>query len=233
MTSQYQMQFPFMTQKEIHDWEARYIEDQSKKRQHQEQAVIDIKKVVKTRQTPDTPGGYLRTAELRTMAQWKSHYLPSKIDNNPPGLIEDVTREVFSLNDDWKKLKKLTSVCGGLYGVRQSVASVILHLYDRKKYPILDHHALRSVGIKEEYVKGPEYPFWQEYVDLCRAEAERYDVSMRTLDRALYKFSESGAAFALKIMADETLFLELARRGYDLSSLRENDDPTAEIVKIG
>ena len=34
--------------------------------------------------------------------------------------------------------------------------------------------------------------------------------------------------------ADETLFLELALRGYDLSRpLRENDETTAEIVKIG
>ena len=38
---------------------------------------------------------------------------------------------------------------------------------------------------------------------------------------------------SLKKEADETLFLELAHRGYDLSSLRENDKPnTAEIVKI-
>jgi hypothetical protein len=40
---------------------------------------------------------------------------------------------------------------------------------------------------------------------------------------------------SLKKEADETLFLELALRGYDLSSLRENTetDTHAEIVKIG
>ena len=41
---------------------------------------------------------------------------------------------------------------------------------------------------------------------------------------------------SLKKEADETLFLELALRGYDLASLRENtetDETTAEIVKIG
>ena len=39
----------------------------------------------------------------------------------------------------------------------------------------------------------------------------------------------------LKQTADETLLLELALRGYDLSSLRENTetDTHAEIVKIG
>ena len=37
---------------------------------------------------------------------------------------------------------------------------------------------------------------------------------------------------SLKKEADETLFLELALRGYDLSRLRDNET-TAEIVKIG
>ena len=36
----------------------------------------------------------------------------------------------------------------------------------------------------------------------------------------------------LKETADETLFLELALRGYDLSRLRNDDETTAEIVKI-
>ena len=36
----------------------------------------------------------------------------------------------------------------------------------------------------------------------------------------------------LKSTADETLFLELALRGYDLSRLRD-DEGTGEVVKIG
>ncbi|MDE0636661.1 MAG: hypothetical protein OXI43_12550 [Candidatus Poribacteria bacterium] len=236
MASEYEMHFPFTTQKEILDWEARYIEDQSEKRQHQEQAVIDIEKAVNARKTLNTPGGYLLTDELQDMGKWKHRALPSIMDNNRPEHVEKITAEAFSPGDDWEKLKKLISYYGGLQGVRQSVASVILHLYDPKKYPILDEHALRSVGIKEKYVHGPEYPFWQEYVNLCRAEAEHYDVSMRTLDRALYKYSEGGGVFTLKIIADETLFLELERRGYDLSKLRDLDETqthTSESVKIG
>lgn len=38
-------------------------------------------------------------------------------------------------------------------------------------------------------------------------------------------------ASSLKKEADETLFLELARRGYDLSKLRDNPT-TAEILKV-
>lgn len=217
MVSEYEMQFPFTTRKEIIDWAAHYIQDLSKKDRCQEQTVIDIKEKVKSRQTSETPGGYLLTAELKEMGHWKHYTLLSKMDKNPPGHIEKITAEAFSPDDDWEKLKKLISYYGGLHGVRESVASVILHLYDPKKYPILDKHALRSIGIDCNKVEYDE-KFWQEYVNFCRAEAERYDVSMRTLDRALYKYSQSGGVSVLKIIADETLFLELKRRGYDLPS---------------
>ena len=48
-----------------------------------------------------------------------------------------------------------------------------------------------------------------------------------------YELQNGILGSALKKEANETLFLELALRGYDLSSLRENTDATAEIVKIG
>ena len=188
MTSQYEMQFPFTTQREILHWEACYIEGQSERHQRQEQAVIDIKENVQSRETSETPGGYLLTSELREMARWKHRALPSHIDNNPPGHVEPITAAAFCLDDDWEKLKKLKEI----YGVRESVASVILHLYDECDYPILDVHALRSIEIDNKEVNY-DAPFWRKYVNSCREKAERYDVSMRALDRALYKYSQSGA----------------------------------------
>ena len=65
MTSEYEMQFPFTTKKEILDWEARYLKNQSERRQHQEQAVIDLKEKVETRKTPETPEGYLSQLNSR------------------------------------------------------------------------------------------------------------------------------------------------------------------------
>lgn len=58
-----------------------------------------------------------------------------------------------------------------------------------------------------------------------------HGVCMRTLDRALYRFSQSGAAFALKTITDEMLFLELALRGYDLSKLLD-EETAGKIVKL-
>ena len=107
MTSQYKTQFPFTTQKEILDWEARYLKNLSERSRDREQAVIDLKEKVETRKTPETPQGHLSQSELRQMAKWKDRFVPSKIDKNPQGLIEKITGEAFSLNDDWEKIKKL------------------------------------------------------------------------------------------------------------------------------
>ena len=226
MTSQYEMQFPFTTQKEILHWEARYLKNLSERSRDREQAVIALKEKVETRKTPETPQGYLNQSELRQMAKWKDRFIPSKIDKNPPGVIEKITGEAFGVNDDWEKIKKLKEI----YGIAASVASVILHLYDPKKYPILDVHALRTIGVDNKKVNYDE-PFWRKYVKFCCEKADCHDVCMRTLDRALYKFSQSGAAFALKAITPEMMFLELERRGYNLDSPRENKT-TAEIVKI-
>ena len=210
MQSAHIMQLPFTTREEILDWEARYLKKQSKNRQVLEAAVIGFRENVSER-------GYLRKVELRQIGQWKDHRLPSKLDPNPPGRIEHVTRAAFRLNDDWEKLKKLTDIDG----IGESVASVILHLYDPdpKKYPILDKHALRSIGIDSRKVKYDE-PFWRKYVNFCSAEAKHYDVEMRTLDRALYKLSKDDAPTILKIMPEEMLLTELARRGYNLPSIK-------------
>lgn len=217
MPTERKMLFPFTNQKEILDWADRYTEDQKPKRKQKEKDVIKIRKNVKARQTHETPGGYLTKCELMKMGGWKRHTLPSLIKDNPDGNVEKITAEVFRPGDDWEKLEKLTD----MVGVRESVGSVILHLYDDGDYdyPILDKHALRSIGIDHRKVKY-DAPFWRKYIKFCQAKAKCHGVCMRTLDRALYKFSQSGAAFALKTITDEMLLLELKRRGYDLSSLR-------------
>ena len=232
MTAENEMLFPFTNQKEILDWATRYTKDQSPKRQSQEADVRKIRENAKARRKPETPGGYLTKNELMEMGDWKDpRFARSNIKNgNSSGHIEAVTREAFRPGDDWEKLKKLMGDYDGICGVGQSIASTILHLYDPERYPIFDPHALYSIRINKEEVEGDK-EFWKKYVDFCQAKAKCHGVCMRTLDRALYKFSQSGAAFALKTITPEMMFLELKRRGSDLSSLRDNQT-TAEILKI-
>ena len=225
MTAERKMLFPFTNKDEFLYWETRYLKAQKKKRQCQEADVMKIKGSVENK-------GYLTKCELMEMGGWKDRFAPSNIKCNSPERIEAVTRDAFGPGNHWEKLKKLMGRYEGLHGVGQSIASAILHLYDRERYPIFDPHALYSIRIDKEEVEY-DCSFWKEYVNFCQAKAECHGICMRTLDRALYKFSQSGAAFALKKITDDMFFLELSRRGYDLSSLRENDETTTEIVKIG
>ena len=202
MTAENKMLFPFTNQDEILDWATRYTEGQTSEHQCREADVIRIKCSVADK-------GYLTKCELLKMARWKDRFARSNIKKgNSPECIEAVTRDAFRPGDDWEKLEKLIDIDG----VGQPVASTILHLYDPERYPIFDPHALYSIRIKKKDVEGDK-KFWKEYVKFCREKAERHGVCMRTLDRALYKFSESGAAFALKNISSDMLFLELSRRG--------------------
>ena len=75
----------------------------------------------------------------------------------------------------------------------------------------------------------------QKYLGVNYASV-REALQKMSLDGELHETSFWGSS--LKKEADETLFLELALRGYDLSRLRDDTEPDtppaeAEIVKIG
>ena len=74
-----------------------------------------------------------------------------------------------------------------LRGIGEPTGSAILHLLDKEQYPLLDIHALWSVGM--EWTARTSYPFWLDYIEFCRDTADENDVSMRDLDRALWKYS--------------------------------------------
>ena len=77
----------------------------------------------------------------------------------------------------------------------------------------------KSVGTTQKYL-GVNYA------------SVRDALQKMSLDAELHKTGLWGTS--LKNTKDETLILELALRGYDLSKpLRENDETTGEVVKIG
>ena len=82
----------------------------------------------------------------------------------------------------------------------------------------------RNVATTQKYI-GVNYATAREAVEAMALAAESY----RT---ALLSGSFRFLGGELKTTADETLFLELALRGYDLSKLRD-EQTTAEILKIG
>jgi hypothetical protein len=52
---------------------------------------------------------------------------------------------------------------------------------------VIDFRALQSLGTKRSYVN---ISFYLEYLNACRDLARQYNVSLRTLDRALEQWSD-------------------------------------------
>ena len=167
---------------EIGYWANEYMEHHhSQRQQAAEQELIDLKDEVQGR-------GYLKREELHKIAYWKAHRLAHLTLENTDDRIKEVTSQAFTATDAWTKLKTLTE----LRGVREPIASAILHFYDKESYPILARPVLWSAGMESK--ERTSYPFWLEYVQFCRETANRNNVTMRELDRALWKFSaERGA----------------------------------------
>lgn len=165
---------------EIDYWANRYTECQSASGRERENQVIGFRGKIQEQVS-------LTEYHLYKVADWVlSVYGAGAVDrvrNNSETHIELTTRRAFTVTDDWEKLMTLT----GLSGIRQTTASAILHLYDKEQYPILSGRALWSV----EEPKRDYYPdwFWLQYIQFCRDIANRNSVSMRHLDRALWRFS--------------------------------------------
>ena len=161
-------------------WAKSYTECQDEDNREREERLIGWREKILKR-------GYLTKYELYTVARWKlcvyGEDAAEPTLENPDDKIKIATRQAFTSSDDWEKLLSLTQ----LQGVGQSVASAILHLYDKEKYPILDIHALWSAGRK--FRQRSSYPFWPEYIAFCRDIADRNQKTMRTLDRALWRHS--------------------------------------------
>ena len=69
-----------------------------------------------------------------------------------------------------------------------AVASVVLHFADPGRYPVYDvrvRAALRRAGVRQRFPPTPAG--WVAYAVTLRALAARYGVSLRTLDKALWR----------------------------------------------
>ena len=107
------------------------------------------------------------------------------VERNPEGFIKEVTRTALSTPDERLRVEVLTL----LKGVSWPTASVLLHFGHSAPYPILDFRALWSLGI-EKPPTNYDFDFWWEYVQFCRQLASETGMSTRTLDRALWQYSD-------------------------------------------
>jgi len=131
---------------------------------------------------------YLTRRELRRIGEWKSPRIRPQIARNTESGVRGVTAAAFLARDDATQLHVLL----GLRGVGVAVASVILHFADPARYPIYDvrvRAALRRIGIRRRF--PPTGAGWAAYAVVLRELARRHRVSLRTLDKALWRLGGS------------------------------------------
>jgi hypothetical protein len=128
--------------------------------------------------------GWLTKSELQEVAYWKAPRSAGHAGKNTEEYVMEVTRFALAAECERTRIEVLTL----LDGVSWPTASVILHLFHRDPYPILDFRALWSISLDVP----PQYSFsfWWTYVEFCRETAEGAGVGMRTLDRALWQYSK-------------------------------------------
>jgi len=127
---------------------------------------------------------YLTRDELRWIGEWKSPRIRPQIARNTEAGVRGVTAAAFLTQDDAARLRLLL----GLRGVGVAVASVLLHFAHPARYPIYDvrvRAALRRIGIRRRF--SPTGAGWTAYAAVLRELASRHRVSLRTLDKALWR----------------------------------------------
>lgn len=134
--------------------------------------------------------GYLTADDLLALDKWKldtgrNQHNIKKNEKQQVGIVEDMTRLAFSAKTELGRLRCLFA----LKGVKLPVGSAILHWFHEDEYPIWDPRARESVQYDEtlydHWFKG-----WIAYMNFCKKTAKDNGVCMRTLDRALWKYSK-------------------------------------------
>lgn len=129
--------------------------------------------------------GYLEYPDFVAIAEWKSSRPRKRVAKNPPALVEEITRVALASATSRRLSIEVLTL---LDGVSWPTASVILHFCHSEPFPILDFRALwsLSVDVPTQYT----FPFWNAYTEFTRRLAREAATDMRTLDRALWKYSE-------------------------------------------
>ncbi len=157
---------------------ARQYIDQNKNQIQEDQIITEIGPRAKR-------NGYYGKEDFLRVCHWKTARTQPRYMENDEPFIREITAMAFKTQHEEARIEVLTL----LKGVDCPTASVLLHFGHPYPYPILDFRALRSLDIPQPPVYT--FSFWWSYVEICRKLAYKFNVSMRTLDRALWQFSKN------------------------------------------
>jgi hypothetical protein len=131
---------------------------------------------------------YLTQNNLYDVLNWKSPRTRRYAKENAPPIIAKITRNSFGTGDEKSRIESLLGQKGGLRGVGYPVASTILHFAFPDKYPIMDFRVIRSLRMKQP--SSYKFYFWENYCKRIRSLSKKYGLSIRVVEKALWKFDK-------------------------------------------
>jgi len=127
---------------------------------------------------------YLNKNRFIDLCSWKSVRQRKNYKKNNDSIIKEITRFSFSTKSEEARIESLRI----LKGVEYPVASAILHFAFPQKYPIMDFRVIWSLGWEKP--QKYDFNFWQNYCKKTRELSNRYKLSIRTIDKALWVYSK-------------------------------------------
>ncbi|MGA2926308.1 MAG: hypothetical protein ABSG43_09990 [Solirubrobacteraceae bacterium] len=129
--------------------------------------------------------GYYTRDEFVAVCRWKTPRSGPLVATNSNNEVEAATRD--ALDDDSSQRERIDAL-RSLAGVEFPTASVLLHLADPDRYPILDKRTLHALGVRSPVSYSQR--LWAQYVEEYRRLVANARVDGRTLDRALWQWSK-------------------------------------------
>jgi hypothetical protein len=139
--------------------------------------------------------GVYAPSQLLTVGYWKSNRPLRYYVRNRAATVATVTRAALAEQSPWYRLDQLI-------GVGIPVASALLTVWKPDEYTIIDVRALHTLNSFNEKADVTAFvdhdqPWWERRYDLylkgCADVAKRVGLSLRTLDRALWKWGQQNA----------------------------------------
>jgi hypothetical protein len=168
-------------------WSQRYLSDDPTAAAKEDQLLTELGGAVRKR-------GWYSKSELIQVGEWKARgRIRGRLALNSDAEVEEITRTALAAPDDRQHL-----ILGRLHGVADPMASALLMVWDPERHTVLDFRAFAALerlqrrGLLKEEVpeRNGLYPPYPAYLQCCRAIALRLGVSLRDLDRALWKWNE-------------------------------------------
>jgi hypothetical protein len=168
-------------------WNQRYLDDDPAAASKEEKLLTQVSSAVRQR-------GWYSKAELIQVGEWKARgRIRGLLAQNSTAETKEITRKALAAPED-----RQHRILGKLHGVADPMASALLMVWDPERHTVLDVRAVAALErlqrrrLLEEEVPERDglYPPYPDYLQCCRAIARRLGVSLRQLDRALWKWNE-------------------------------------------